>query len=226
MNLNYIDFGGIPIGIYNDGPIGVSISGGADSALLLYMLMSNVTQPIHIYNMWSSSRKFSFAKSIDNVIAVCSKLTGNVNYTVHKVQVEPKESIEFCVNMLSNALNKDIDIIYLGLTKFPPKQVYLQFEQQQQDWHNEFRSDEIVHPLFGLTINEGPDTSSSLDNRAYVPLFNYNKKDIARLYKLFDLENTLLPVTRSCEDDDHPDSHCGKCWWCQERLWAFGHLGE
>jgi hypothetical protein len=218
--MNYIDIDNIPIGIYNEGPIGVGISGGADSAVLLYILMSNVTQPIHIYNMWSSSRKYSFAKSVDAVIDTCSRLTGNTNYIVHKNQVEPRENIEFYFNMLTNALdNKQVDIMYMGVTTFPPKEVYLEFEQQQEDWHNRFRSDEVEHPLFGLTIE-----SLSLDARTYVPLRNYNKKDIARLYRTLDLEDSLFPVTRSCENDDHQDGHCGQCWWCQERMWAFGHL--
>lgn len=217
----------IPIILHRAGPVGIGISGGADSAILLYILMANITHPIHIYNMWSSSRKFSFAKAVDSVIETCSKLTGNTNYVVHKVQVEPDESNEFYFNMLTTALDsKEVDMMYMGVTNFPPKEVYLQFEQQQQEWHNNFRSDEITHPLYGLTISGELDKPLRLDERTYVPFRNLNKKDIARIYKALDLESRLLPVTRSCEDDDHRESHCGKCWWCQERIWAFGHIGE
>ena len=226
-NLNYTNIGNIPIGIYKDGPVGIGISGGADSAVLLYILMSYVDKPIHIYNMWSSSRKFSFARSVDAVIETCSRLTGNTNYVVHKTQVEPRETNEFFFNMLADALNKkEIDIVYMAVTIFPPKEVYLEFDQQQEDWHNRFRSDEVVHPLFGLTINRKLDKPLVLDERVYVPLRNYNKKAVVELYQTLGLEKTLLPITRSCEDDDHIESHCMKCWWCQERIWAFGHIGE
>jgi 7-cyano-7-deazaguanine synthase in queuosine biosynthesis len=222
MHLDYIHIATIPIGLYKDGPVGVGISGGADSAVLLYIIMSNIKQPIHIYNMWSDYRKSVFKKSVDSVIEACSRLTGNTNYIVHKMQIEPDESVEFYFDMLTDALDKkEIDIVYLGITNFPPAEVYLGFEQQQQSWHNKFRSDVVEHPVFGLTIEH-----LNLDTRAYVPLRNYNKKDIARLYRSLNLEQSLLPVTRSCEDDDHSDSHCGKCWWCQERIWAFGSLGE
>ncbi len=243
VNLNYINIDGIPIGIYKDGPVGVGISGGADSAVLLYILMSNITHTIHIYNMWTSSRKAAFGKHVDSVIETCSKLTGNTNYVVHKVQSEPDESIEFYINMLTDALDrKEVDMVYMGLTSFPPKEVYQEFACQQPEWHNEFRSGEIQHPLFGfevpvdkatdfgevcpLTMDGRPVDSLRLDTRAYIPLFNHNKKDIAKLYKAFDLERSLLPVTRSCENDDHPGSHCGDCWWCHERIWAFGGLAE
>jgi hypothetical protein len=193
--------------------------------------------------MWTTKRKNVFGKYVDSVIETCSKLTGNINYAVHKVQSEPDESIEFYFNMLTNALDsKEIDIVYLGITSFPPKDVYLQFSSQQPDWHNDFRSGEVEHPLFGLnvpldkvedfgevcplTIDGKPTDSLTLDTRAYIPLYNHNKKDIAKLYNYFDLEQRLLPVTRSCENDNHTDGHCGTCWWCHERVWAFGNLGE
>jgi hypothetical protein len=227
MNLEFIKISNIPIGIYKDGPVGIGISGGADSAVLLHILMTNVNKTIHIYNMWSSSRKYSFSKSVDAVIETCSKLTGNTNYVVHKVQVEPMESNEFFFNMLNNALNKkEVDMIYMAVTNFPPKDVYLEFDQQQEDWHNRFRSDEVEHPLFGLTISGELDKTLVLDERVYVPLRNYNKKAVVELYQELELEKSLLTITRSCEDDDHIESHCMKCWWCQERIWAFGHIGE
>jgi hypothetical protein len=243
VNLDYIRIEGIPIGIYKDGPVGVGISGGADSAVLLYILMSNITETIHIYNMWTTNRKNIFGRHVDFVIDTCSRLTGNTNYVVHKIQSEPDESIEFYINMLTNALDKkEVDMVYLGLTSFPPSEIYGKFVSQQPEWHNEFRSGAVEHPLFGfkvpvdkatdfgescpLTINGKPTDSLSLDTRAYIPLFNHNKKDIAKLYRFFNLEKSLLPVTRSCENDDHPDSHCGTCWWCCERVWAFGSLGE
>ena len=42
----------------------------------------------------------------------------------------------------------------------------------------------------------------------------------------------LFPLTRSCESEEKgqqmldggPEEHCGKCWWCLERQWAFGRL--
>lgn len=242
VNLEYIDIEGIRIGIYKDGPVGVGVSGGADSAILLYILMSNIKHTIHIYNMWTTKRRNVFGKYVDRVIEVCSLLTGNNNYIVHKVQSEPDESIEFYFNMLTSALDKkEVDMVYLGITSFPPKEVFLQFPSQQPDWHNDFRSGEVEHPLFGLnvpvdkaddfavvplTMDGRPTASLMLDTRAYIPLFNHNKKDIATLYKYFDLERSLLRVTRSCENDEHPNSHCGSCWWCCERIWAFGGLGE
>ena len=54
VNLDYIDINGISIGLYKDGPVGIGLSGGADSAVLLFILMANISHTIHIYNMSST----------------------------------------------------------------------------------------------------------------------------------------------------------------------------
>ena len=41
-----------------------------------------------------------------------------------------------------------------------------------------------------------------------------------------ELLDSLFPLTYSCEGSieatKHHTQHCKKCWWCQERYWAFG----
>lgn len=240
MDLDYINIDGISIGLYKNGPVGVGVSGGADSAVLLYILMSNIKNHIHIYNMMAEWRRPTLEKHFDAVVAMCSKLSGNTNYTIHKTYVEPDESAEFYINMLTVALDsKEVDIVYLGLTKFPPETEWSTWPGQQPEWHNKFRSGETEHPLFGFSIpvevatdfSQVPLTTDgrvvdklTLDSRAYIPLFNHNKQHIAKLYRALNVENTLLPVTRSCENDKHPGSHCKTCWWCYERRWGFGYV--
>lgn len=240
MNLEYIDIDGIKIGLYRDGPVGVGVSCGADSAIVLYILMTHIKTHIHIYNMMAHQRRNALEKHFDDVVSTCSKLTGNTNYTVHKTYAVPDESAELYINILTTALDsKEVDIVYLGLTKFPPIEELSTWPDQQPDWHNKFRSGEDEHPLFGFSIpvKLATDFSSvplttdgrvvdelKIDERAYIPFFNYNKKGIARLYRALNIEDKLLPVTRSCENDNHVGSHCGTCWWCRERRWAFGYV--
>ena len=60
------------------------------------------------------------------------------------------------------------------------------------------------------------------------PFFQINKKGVAKLYDQFGLTRRLFPLTYSCEGPaDRTNTHtqhCGKCWWCLERVWAFGFL--
>jgi hypothetical protein len=240
MELDYIDIDGIKLGLYQKGPVGAGVSCGADSAIVLYILMSNINTHIHIYNMMAHQRRPALEKHFDDVVATCSKLTGNTNYTVHKTYAVPDESAELYINILTTALDtKECDIVYLGLTSFPPIEELSTWPDQQPDWHNKFRANEIEHPLFGFSIpvNLATDFSTvpltvdgrvvdalTLDERAYIPFFNHDKQDIAKLYRALGVEDTLLPVTRSCETDSHIGSHCGTCWWCRERRWAFGYV--
>jgi 7-cyano-7-deazaguanine synthase in queuosine biosynthesis len=48
---------------------------------------------------------------------------------------------------------------------------------------------------------------------------------VSELYDYFDLQNTLFPLTRSCEQyTDDFTQHCDNCWFCGERKWGFGRL--
>jgi hypothetical protein len=239
MNLDYINVDGIRLGLYKDGPVGISVSCGADSAILLYWLMTNVQHDLHIYNVIADYRRDILEPPFDAVVAKCAELTGKTNYFVHKSYV-PKPPPELLFQTWTKALdNKEIDILYTGLTKFPPDEVYANWEEKLPNWHVQLRKDGQVFPEFGVEINIPPGTNFSdpplsiggrtidklvMDQRAYSPLVNHNKRSVAKLYSEFGVLNTLYPVTRSCENDMHPNAHCGKCWWCNERLWGFGYL--
>lgn len=56
----------------------------------------------------------------------------------------------------------------------------------------------------------------------YTPFHRIDKKVIAGMYEELNLLETLFPLTRSCENNNLLEGHCGECWWCEERLWAFG----
>ena len=49
---------------------------------------------------------------------------------------------------------------------------------------------------------------------------------LAELYNQYNITNTLFPLTYSCEGSaeltNTHTQHCEKCWWCEERYWAFG----
>jgi 7-cyano-7-deazaguanine synthase in queuosine biosynthesis len=57
-------------------------------------------------------------------------------------------------------------------------------------------------------------------------LANFNKQDIAEVFKKLDLLDTLFPLTKSCEKKTMAvdDPHCKTCWWCLERQWGFNRF--
>jgi len=238
VNLEFKDYNKIPIGIYNSGPVGISVSGGADSAIMLYVLMLNVKHDLHIYNFIATERRHALEKPFDLVVAKCAELTGKTNYFVHKV-LDVNTSPENIFKTLQEKLDtSEVDIIYFGLSKFPPTEVWESWEEKLSWSHIKMREDGVDRPVFGIEIPmpedpslvdphitiEGNIKEIKSDSRIYVPLVNYNKQQIAGIYKELNVEKELFPLSRSCENDEHPDSHCGKCWWCGERLWGFGYL--
>ena len=66
-------------------------------------------------------------------------------------------------------------------------------------------------------------------NYSWKHLANIDKKGVAELYETLGVMETLFPLTRSCEAYAHEshyniDKHCEKCWFCMERIYAFGRL--
>jgi hypothetical protein len=235
--MNTITIAGHDIIIFNDRPAGIIVSGGADSSLMLYVLMEHIADHLHIYTIFEPGRREAAEPAIDDSIELCSQLTGKTNFTVHKYDVADQNP-ETLFRTVSDKLNSgEVDIMYAGLTKFPPYEMWKDHPEVQPQWHIDARTDEVQKPLFGVNIPVREDTDFSLltsgglpqpevksDDRLYVPWVNLNKKDIADMYKELDLEKNLFPVTRSCENPGHPVTHCNKCFWCAERKWAFGYL--
>ena len=99
MNLEYIDIDGIKMGLYKDGPVGISVSCGADSAIILYWLMTNITHDLHIYNLVADYRRSTLEPAFDIVMNKCANLTGKTNYFIHKFYVpKPPPELMFKVS--------------------------------------------------------------------------------------------------------------------------------
>ena len=60
----------------------------------------------------------------------------------------------------------------------------------------------------------------------YQPYVNVDKKFVAGVYKDHNLMNSLYTLTRSCvgtaKQTDNFTRECHKCFWCYEKAWAFG----
>ncbi len=214
-----IDCCGTNLDIY-DGPVGIMVSGGADSAILLYHLMKHSKDKIHIFSLGNNDKRRLNLSIATQVVEKCIQLTGNINIehhinycetqTLNSLLVMPKQFIE----------EKRIKIVYNGVTANPPKKVLDTFK------------------LKSLEIDRDPNVERDVftsDGLWYSPWTNIDKKIIASMFKEENLIETLFSITRSCAYDpthhyfienvkDPGYGHCGGCWWCEEREWAFGRL--
>ena len=73
---------GVNLDIY-EGPIGVSCSGGADSSILLYHLMREVTDKIYIFSTGNNQRSRYNVTAATRVVEKLIQLTGNSNIEHH-----------------------------------------------------------------------------------------------------------------------------------------------
>ena len=189
--------------------IGIKMSGGADSSLLAYLLAKYIAHskldielfPIIIIEK-SAPFQEQFVKSVIKFIEqeIDFKFKKSFVYT-HEIggdKIQLMREIEATL-FDSNLL----DCIVSGTTHEPRQ---------------------------GFSAEGGPDdlrvgNFQQIWGSIYTPFINMDKKDLALIYKEHNLLSTLFPITRSCVTETmNFDAHCGECWWCKERIWAFGKL--
>jgi len=193
----------------HDGPLGVSVSGGADSAILLYLVMKNATMPVHIYTC-SSDEKNRVAPHVAlDVIGKCIDLTGNYNIRHHTHFVKSQSLKTLFDPLVMSIQNKEIEYLYTAVTAVPPHSVLSTFNNPTPLLDK--RDPGVVRPLY-----------NGFQQRIYSPFFNIDKSYIYKLYEDAGVIESLYPLTRSCESFSLSEGHCGECWWCEERYWAFG----
>lgn len=246
--LDYAKFHNISLPFNNQwNNIGISVSGGADSALLAYLLSTYINTrqlPIKIHfisniRMWET-RPWQRYDSI-KVFETIKQMFPSIEYERHENFIAPEietgtigKVIPDCKNNLKGGdqistmsfanyicRRENIDAWYAGITKNPP----IKLEGAPEDRNKDFKGniEEIIALYKGLYILH--------------PFKFHSKDEIIELYKNLPILS-LLSKTRSCEGDKNsapevfddldfysytPDSFvpiCKKCYWCKEREWA------
>ena len=64
----------------------------------------------------------------------------------------------------------------------------------------------------------------SLEPSERIPLATIDKKGLAEQYRKYDLMESLYPYTKSCTAATRLP--CGRCFWCHEKVWAFGTMDK
>jgi hypothetical protein len=197
--------------------VGIKISVGADSAILSYMLAlyKRDVRDIDLipFTAINAAKPYQHIFA-HRVIGFIEKQVG-VQFYIHQIKPElvnpdtyAEELTEYTRLLRNNGI---IQTHFTGITENPDADVKLVLDN---GW------DGMADREKSLGIKPIKRKNS------YVPFANVNKKAIAELYNYYGLTDTLFPITRSCESrkTHFTQPHCGKCWWCVERKWAFGRL--
>ena len=118
-----------------DSPLGITVSGGADSALLLYFLLKHSTNKLHIFTLANQSKNICNALASVNIVSKCAELTNNYNF-LHHISYATTQTSEKLFNTPKQYYNnKTITHVYTGITKDPPKSVTDTFNQTTTETH-------------------------------------------------------------------------------------------
>jgi 7-cyano-7-deazaguanine synthase in queuosine biosynthesis len=191
--------------------IGLCLSGGADSSLLAYILMQNTKSPIHFFTFANKVKNRATIYSSVNVIDKCIDLTKNSNVFHHIIYVE-EHNRDYFYSYLEDQLKKTVDIVYTATTNVPSSYALANFSSQLSGDILRSRNPSVIKNCY---THKG---------KIYHPFMNINKKDIKKMYEELNILESVFPLSRSCESFELLVGHCGTCWWCEERFWAFSRL--
>jgi len=204
--------------------IGVSFSGGADSTLLFWLLMSvvekempdvEITPLTGVTPQKGKFKQFTSGATIDRLrddFPNATRLRRPRRIIYNRTQDELAEWHEKLLD------DGEFDVILYGLTRNPPIDVMKQhnlIEERIERRDFETGDKEIWKQLGGSSEN------------IYEPFANIDKRWIGQCYRDFDLMLYYMN-TISCErlrdtpDMTHSEEPCKHCWWCREKKMAFG----
>ena len=182
--------------------IGILFSGGADSTLMLYQLSK--THPDSEFYLYVGSRLDDGQYHLDNCNNILNELKlNNIKaYAIYtfKDRAEGKANRDKLRKQFFDYHN--LDCFINGFTRNPSECI-----GEGEDQSRNKQMEKVVTTPNGLTM--------------YRPLADLDKKGVAKLYKEYDILDSLFPLTISCEAKQ-PPRPCKECWWCKERHWAFG----
>lgn len=210
--------------------IGISISGGADSALLAFLICSNTKAEIHFTNQIRLWKTRPWQEHVANRVMDWFQNRFDNVFFVHRNLIPPE---------LEWADKGPTIVDEYGKLK-SGNQIILRS-------HNEYIAHRYkLNALYGA-VNKNPDIEieGSLRDRdeGHIPPhfvhdgvhichpFVHTRKDwIIKQYRNHNIED-LLDITRSCEGEFEELNYktyvpgqivpeCGKCFWCKEREWA------
>lgn len=203
--------------------LGIQVSGGLDSALLLYLSTIAIQkynfnikiQPISIYiptkakNIVSTNSIITKIRELTNASFINDGLILNMPLS-EATSIDNKKN-NFFLSQIRMLLDQDIiNFDFNGNTMNPPesKRKYFKYDEFRQKNRDNAQS---IYNYY---------TSAS-------PHYMMDKADIINLYLKHNVFKDISPITISCDENINTiHKHqlsvpCGQCWWCCER--KYGH---
>ena len=217
--------------------IAVRLSGGPDSAIIYHAVCDfykdDTSANIYPYTMASPLRPHAIRKAQDVIRRMATqhytlfhdshnvKNTWDINSYEYTKGQEDLEAVVF------NEL--DIDARYAGMSINCPASDMLQLITSMSDDIDKISCIKSLETRDeSRDVATAPVISNIGDTTLYLPFADSDKRVVYSVYNDYNVLDDLYPYTWSCENDmqaQHTDpEHCGTCYFCLERLYAFGKL--
>lgn len=212
--------------------IGVSLSGGADSALLAYLLLSNSNAEFYFttqIRMWKT-RPWQRYVAKEVVAWFKEKFNNKINHLENFV---PPEMEEPNTTYITDEYGKSKPGNRIILRAYNE---YVAHTYKLDAWYagvNLNPSEEFDGALLDRNIAVIPVELEHMGIPVIHPFVNVRKDWIIRQYINQGI-GELLEITRSCEGEFsdlnytnyklyQPVPTCGECFWCKEREWGIAN---
>ena len=204
--------------------IGLNLSGGADSAILLFMTCRElVNKPDHVIipitgiddlrptNIMNASEIVSFFKEMFPTVRFGKH--DSYHYVADTSENKRIAHIGAEKRLIESGT---VDVLFAGRTANPPYDELVK--------HDMIENREMIRDP---DITENKDVFLAAGQyKYYTPFQFHDKRFIASIYEQYGLLDELFPITASCTAfSEHTKGFtepCKFCWWCKEKYWAFG----
>ena len=202
--------------------LGVSMSGGADSTILCYLLAKTIKkrdlqitiQPYNGYDIWAPLDSRGIIKIVQYIQSTFP--TVDIQWPISTVfntngALAPNDKNRFIRPLIEKLTEHGvIDIVMNGISMGPPIEIQQTFQQDPDP--------SVVDMRRRPGLRQWHEIERAIDSLA--PFKNVDKSFIVQCYKEFGIED-LLDKTNSCI---LPQGNCSECWWCQERELSLIHI--
>jgi len=206
--------------------IGIGMSGGMDSSLLLWLLAHHISEnglDTTIY-IWTCIHEEKPGQAVHSkkVVEFVKKEFPNVNFGEHMTRVTTaKDYIANGTKLAYELVEKyGITALYNGVTLNPPNEIGEAVWKHKWETRAPTRNWETRQKWVDINpiqIDEPPHTE-------YRPFIHSDKRTVLAFYKKYGLYVSLGSLTRSCEGfievTNYFTETCKECWWCIEKEWA------
>jgi len=183
-----------------EGVIGVYLSGGIDSAFLLYLLGRQNKNKIVLLTIGTKEKKYNIPYA--EKVAKYVKSKTDIQIIEHRIVISETEELRRETRVaMSEKLTDEYGIVcWLDGKTRNPDEILPHHDDRKEDRDRgvlRWRDDKTYGSPFSV-----------IDKKMIRTLIE--KHEVGR----------LATITISCEVSDPP---CRNCWWCEERKWAFGY---